>query len=504
VWQFLYLCNSRGVQIFLLFNLSCCLLFYQFVLRLNPILLILKYTKMASAGIQARLEKYVGYLTLDQSQLEKIYESFQDELKRGLNMHKASPFEWRPEECSFKMLDSCVPKVANGSETGIFYAIDFGGSFLRSVRVSLLGNGIIETDYNIYSLKTSDDVDLPKGLMDANAPGEILFDRFSKQIELVMKKHGDNTSSETLGVGFTFSFPCIQRAITHSQLVEWTKEFETGRKTSSIVEGQNVGKMLDDAFQRNKLPCTVKAVLNDTVGTLLSCAYQKPKSASPCLIGLIVGTGSNACYVEPEWKEYGYQGQIVNIECGNFNRDLPLTEVDLEIDWNTTNRGNQLFEKLISGYYLGEMVRRTVIRVLQGSTPLAAWNEDSISTEDVAAIVDDNDPTLKETRAILSKRWEDDVSLEILGVVHKICLAVFGRSASLAASAVAAIATHTKKLDEGISCGVDGSLIVKNPWYYNKVVEGLKLLLGARSAKIGVHTADDGSGKGAGVIAAMC
>ena len=35
-------------------------------------------------------------------------------------------------------------------------------------------------------------------------------------------------------------------------------------------------------------------LINDTVGTLMSCAYSEPDTA----IGLILGTGTNACYIE--------------------------------------------------------------------------------------------------------------------------------------------------------------------------------------------------------------
>lgn len=38
----------------------------------------------------------------------------------------------------------------------------------------------------------------------------------------------------------------------------------------------------------------VVAVLNDTVGTLMACAFKE----NSCEIGVIVGTGTNACYME--------------------------------------------------------------------------------------------------------------------------------------------------------------------------------------------------------------
>ncbi len=38
----------------------------------------------------------------------------------------------------------------------------------------------------------------------------------------------------------------------------------------------------------------VVAVLNDTTGTLMACAFKE----NTCQVGVIVGTGTNACYME--------------------------------------------------------------------------------------------------------------------------------------------------------------------------------------------------------------
>lgn len=38
----------------------------------------------------------------------------------------------------------------------------------------------------------------------------------------------------------------------------------------------------------------VMAVVNDTTGTLMSCAHKNRE----CRVGVIVGTGTNACYME--------------------------------------------------------------------------------------------------------------------------------------------------------------------------------------------------------------
>lgn len=89
---------------------------------------------------------------------------------------------------------------------------------------------------------------------------------------------------------------------------------------------------MNAGFERRGIPLDVTAVLNDTVGTLLAGCYEMNRANHPpCLIGLILGTGVNACYYEKEASDYGYHGKVINIECGNFNRELPSTNVDLEV-----------------------------------------------------------------------------------------------------------------------------------------------------------------------------
>lgn len=63
---------------------------------------------------------------------------------------------------------------------------------------------------------------------------------------------------------------------------------------ASDVIGQDVVKMLRDTCKREKINTDVVAVLNDTTGTMLACSFFHEN----CYIGLIVGTGTNACYME--------------------------------------------------------------------------------------------------------------------------------------------------------------------------------------------------------------
>lgn len=124
--------------------------------------------------------------------------------------------------------------------------------------------------------------------------------------------------------GFTFSFPCAQHSINSATLISWTKGF-----CASGVEGNDVVAMLADAVKRqNRIQVEIVAVVNDTVGTMMSCAFEDHS----CQIGLIAGTGSNACYMEklgnitkiPECVEEGRM--CINMEWGAFGDDGALDE----------------------------------------------------------------------------------------------------------------------------------------------------------------------------------
>lgn len=93
---------------------------------------------------------------------------------------------------------------------------------------------------------------------------------------------------------------------------------------------------------------------------------------STCEMGVILGTGTNACYIENlslinKYKgstPKGSGGMIINMEWGAFGDSksfLPSTKYDKSLDTNSLNPSFQLFEKMISGMYLGEIARYALL-----------------------------------------------------------------------------------------------------------------------------------------------
>ncbi|ORM42066.1 Hexokinase [Babesia sp. Xinjiang] len=464
-----------------------------------------KVTQVLDSDPSLRLEQIVGQLDVPIRFLKDVAQTFYAELVNGLMAHRRHRNLWLPNECSFKMLDSYITHLPTGNEKGCYYAIDFGGSNLRVVRINVTGKGTMERIQSTFSLRHATAL-RPKGLLDRTATATELFDHFAKNVGKLMQESGDaKDSTQTFPIGFTFSFPCTMLSRRNAILLDWTKGFETGRDTTEQVEGRDVGMLMDQAFKRNNVNARVSIILNDTVGTLMSVAYQKPQGYPECRMGLILGTGFNICYVEHDYLHYGYIGQIVNIECGNFDKTLPVTPVDFEIDWYTSNSGRGRMEKLIAGAYLGDVIRRNMILYLREKAPAKMWHIGSFTAVDAADILNDKSATYDRAREIVLRNWEAEFDITELAGLRRICEAAFSRSAGLAAAAIVATARKTRSyVNNKTTCGVDGSLYVKNDWYRERLHYFLEKV--SRSDLIGsvvMYACDDGSGKGAAIAAAM-
>ena len=116
-------------------------------------------------------------------------------------------------------------------------------------------------------------------------PGDQLFDYVAESLATFVKSR--NLDGQILPLGFTFSFPVRQKGLAKGELVAWTKGFKC-----EGVEGTDVVAMLNKSIKkRDDVKIDVMAILNDTTGCLMSCAWKNPK----CRIGLIIGTGTNVC-----------------------------------------------------------------------------------------------------------------------------------------------------------------------------------------------------------------
>eukprot|EP00999_Lentomonas_sp_LEN2_P001936 NODE_308_length_1672_cov_86.117799_g276_i0.p1 GENE.NODE_308_length_1672_cov_86.117799_g276_i0~~NODE_308_length_1672_cov_86.117799_g276_i0.p1 ORF type:complete len:493 (-),score=90.39 NODE_308_length_1672_cov_86.117799_g276_i0:53-1531(-) len=429
--------------------------------------------------------------TINRAKLREIMRAFLSEMEDGLTLRGSS----------MKMLPTYVTELPTGKETGQVFALDLGGTNFRVVQLVLEGNGRSRTVQKKFFV--SDQI--------KRGPGSQLFDFLAKCVEEFFVEH-DISLSEPQDMGFTFSFPVEQTGIASGTLVSWTKGF-----SNPDVEGKDVVTMLQEAFDRKGLKVNLKALVNDTVGTLMTQRYQDDQ----CYVGFIVGTGANAAYAEkiekiPKWNGGSIPSgtMIVNMECGGFDvhrRVLPYTKYDDILDTSSSHPGTQPYEKMISGMYLGETVRLVLVDLLSqkllfgGKSSLLMEQEYAFDTAYMSRIERDHSRDLKDTKNVI-----EDVmglglnasSLQDRQIVKRVCELVGLRAARLTAIGIAAIVSKIGRLD-GCTVAMDGSVYEHYPHFANRINDALVELFGISAENIRTVHTRDGSGIGAGLIAAV-
>ncbi|MBP2634566.1 MAG: Hexokinase [Firmicutes bacterium] len=391
---------------------------------------------------------------------------------------------------SLKMLPSFMG-IPSGQEQGTVIAVDFGGTNVRILLIALNGAGQAKIiAKKIFPLK---DKGGKYDYMAASVSGMQLFDFIAGNITEIAPKTGD-----VYPMGHTFSFPCRQYGVNQAELINWTKEFKT-----TGVEGQNIGELMQSALDRQGLGhIQAQVIINDTTGTLLTAAYTDNTTD----IGAICGTGHNSCYLEPN-HPLTQQPMIVNMESGNFDQ-IPQTSYDACLDANSEKLGQQRLEKMVSGRYLGEIVRLIVSGLVKdGYLTAAAENIQipySLTAEDISAMLADHTQDLEAVADIAASRWDmSSLVVHERTVLKTIAGLVVTRSARLVAATWAGV---LYKIDPDLSrhhtIAVDGSLYEKMPGYSEDLAQAMKDMLGEAANQVTIRLSKDGSGIGAAIAAA--
>ncbi|KAI8121832.1 Hexokinase-1 [Lucilia cuprina] len=431
-------------------------------------------------------------LVLDDETLRKVKDLFLNDIKMGL-CKATNP------QATVKCWVTYVQSLPTGCETGKFLALDLGGTNFRVLCIHLEGQTNFRMDFEVYAI--------PEKLL--VGPGRDLFDHIAECLAKFVKTLGAQ-EDEVLPMGFTFSFPLKQTGLIKGELVAWTKGFNCPG-----VVGRDVVELLREALdRRGDIKVGITAILNDTTGTLMSCAWKNPN----CKIGLIVGTGSNACYLEQIKNIDTFEPEpnnrvptmIINCEWGAFGDkgclEFVRTKYDRQIDETTHNRGRQIFEKMLSGMYLGELVRLIMLdcckagALFKGNESEQLRKGDSFKTKYISQIEEENRGTYviaREILEILGYKSPTDGDCEN---VRYICECISRRSAHLVAANLACLIDRIG--DPYVVVGIDGSVYRFHPHYHNLLTQKIKCLARPEH-KFDLMLSEDGSGRGAALVAAV-
>lgn len=429
---------------------------------------------------------------LDTRKLRELINQFQREMNLGLSDSS--------QPSSLKMLPSFVGKPS-GHESGVFYALDLGGTNFRVISVPLEGNQQV----NLARCKKTQFA-IPSEAMTGTA--EQLFNFIAESVGSCIE---NNSQQNPVALGFTFSFPVNQLSVNSGTLIKWTKGF-----TTQGVEGKDVVKLLEEAFQRKQIGAKIVALANDTVGTMMASSY----SNLDCEMGVILGTGTNACYIESLSHMTKFQkthtpssfkedNMIINMEWGAFGDQksvLPLTLADKQLDADSVNPKAQLFEKMISGMYLGEISRLLLTQsiasgIILQNTPKnsAIYTAYAFQTSYLSDILGDTSSELSMCKDILEKHFGIDCSVGDRQAVHDVCRAVAERAARLSAAAIYAVLSKIGRTQK-VKVAVDGSVFEHIPGFRSMMKDTLREL--DSQSSIDLILSKDGSGIGAAIIAA--
>jgi len=416
-------------------------------------------------------------------------------------------------------------------------AVDLGGTNIRVCSVILHGDG----SHAIIQTKEA----IPTHFMMSHS-SKGLFNFVARTVEAFLRKNYPGSvgiEAKTLvgyarkfNLGFTFSHAVRQLDINRGTLIRWSKGFDIPG-----VVGHDVCALLQIELNELQLPIRVTALINDTIGTLIARVYASPSSAHT-IMGAVFGTGSNGTYVEKISRisklsnstENGTKRtesdalMIVNTEWGNFDQKLeflPNTSYDMAIDSGSVNPRFEMFEKRISGMYLGEILRLVIVdlvndlqislfsisNVPKTSKIYTQWAIDSdfmsIIESDTSAQCVESRLEIEQRMGIFNATYEDAQALKI--IAHAICR----RSARLSAVALGAVVLQTESLESWkqvkgskVDIGVDGSLIEMYPGFVEEIRGALREIreIGTEGERqIDITITKDGSGVGAALTASV-
>lgn len=261
----------------------------------------------------------------------------------------------------------------------------------------------------------------------------------------------------------------------------------------------------------------VVALINDTTGTLIASHYRDPEVK----IGCVFSTGSNAAYMEecrviPKLRHLDLPDDaevIINTEYGAFDCDLavlPATPFDHQIDRDSLRPGSQVYEKMVAGLYIGEMLRLILAgmhdqgKLFSGQDVSRLRNAHALDATFLSVSEGDQTEDLDEMRNEFKKTLNLDPSLDELKVCRYLIQLIATRAARLYACGIAAICKKRNLCTCHV--GVDGSVFNKYSGFKERAMQGLREIFDWSPDEqdlIVLNPCEDGSSLGAALAAVL-
>lgn len=248
---------------------------------------------------------------------------------------------------------------------------------------------------------------------------------------------------------------------------------------------------------------------------MIASAYSDPET----IIGAIFGTGCNASYMENCGSIAKFGGlpanlpMAINCEYGAFDNDrsvLPRTTYDKKIDKESPRPGEQTFEKMSAGMYIGEIFRQVLKDfhqrglLFKGQDTAKLYQPYIIKTGFLVDFAEDFTPKLQR----LGEDFKRLLGINLTEGERVFCRRagqlIATRGARLSACGISAIC-RKKNITSGHVAA--DRLVAKNPRFKAQWAQALGEIFDWPKDRcedpIIMTLAADGSGLGAAVISAM-
>ena len=335
--------------------------------------------------------------------------------------------------------------------------IDAGGTNLRAAKVVFTENGP-----EIPEIRRSR---MP-GTERSVTPDE-MYDEFVRRILPLMP--------ESVRVVLCFSYAFQSLPDGEARIITMGKEVAV-----EGCEGSLIRAGMEEAFRRAGYQGTPRiTVLNDTAAVLYSALTAGSRNA----VGFILGTGMNSAYFEKtenitKIPPVDRGSMAVNMESAYFSA-VPSGIIDARIDSGSRNRGAALFEKMVSGAYLGEIASLSALELcerglLSEKAGCFLREKGYIRAKDMADFLEK-----REGPCVEMCEGKDDAK-----TLDELFESVERRSGKLVACLVSAVVKRIRSNGgEGTTdIAVDGSTICLNSMILEEFTEWLDMLLGDPAA----------------------
>jgi len=397
---------------------------------------------------------------------DDLIAAFVNEMAAGLSAQGAS---------SLAMIPAYVRTNSNVPPGRPVAVIDAGGTNLRTCLAEFDDSGEIS-----LSGFTKQPMLGTRGVLRAEA----FYGALADAVEPMM----DRVES----IGFCFSFPAEITPQCDGRLLHWTKEIAVPE-----VVGDCVGAGLLRVLALRGHTGKRIVVLNDTVAALLAGMARGQAFGASSYVGFILGTGTNTAYVERNAKIGKVVGltpvgsQVVNVESGGFAR-FARGPLDLKLDRASRNPGKHIFEKIISGVYMGPLA----LALFRASLGKGAFSERGAATiavmEALTTIHIDN--LLANAGGDTGLLGSDAFSDADRQVMRTMFAAVVDRAALLTAVNISAAVIKSGAGQDPaapVCVNIDGATYYKTTGMPAKVQAYLAAILGARGLHVAcVHVKD--------------